>query len=110
MCVKLRPKWLKPSPFPQSIPLCRPSAGFICHPSTSELARQLMVDPESLSNENYSGLFDENGDYVPQYCDNPEDIPQGMMKPNESTGAAPESPAERGAPAQEDSPAETKTD
>ena len=51
---------------------------FVIHPSTSELAEQLVVDPEALANENYSGIYDESGDYVPQYCDNPDDIPQGV--------------------------------
>lgn len=52
------------------------------HPSTSELAKQLVTDPMALANENYSGIYDAAGDYVPQYCDNPEKIPQGAITAN----------------------------
>lgn len=51
---------------------------FVVHPETSVLAEQLLVDASALSEENYSGVFDETGDYIPQYCDNPDDVPRGM--------------------------------
>lgn len=57
--------------------------GFVIHPSTSELAERLQVDPMALNNENYSGIYDESGDYIPQYCDDPEKIPQGALAANE---------------------------
>lgn len=88
--VKLRPSWLPQSKVCQAVPICMDVPGFVCHPSTSELASQLMIDPQALSNENYSGLYDENGDYVPQYCDDPEKIPQGGLTANsESTPVGP---------------------
>lgn len=56
---------------------------FVVHPETSVLAEQLLVDSSALSQENYSGVFDETGDYIPQYCDNPDDIPRGVdIAPN----------------------------
>lgn len=58
---------------------------FVIHPESSDLAEQLLVDSEALSKENYSGIFDENGDYVPQYCDNPDDIPRGALEANPGT-------------------------
>lgn len=58
---------------------------FVIHPESSDLAEQLLVDSEALSKENYSGIFDENGDYIPQYCDNPDDIPQGAFEANPGT-------------------------
>ena len=75
---------------------------FVIHPSTSELAEQLVTDPEALANENYSGIYDASGDYVPQYCDNPDEIPQGSMSANSAspTGEKPaESSAENVGPA-----------
>lgn len=69
-----------------STPLTDFIPSFVIHPPTSELAERLLVDPTSLSNENYSGIYDESGDYVPQYCDNPEDIPQGAIPANIDTG------------------------
>lgn len=89
--IKLRPDGLVLSKVLQAVPLCMPAPGFVVHPSTSELASQLMIDPQALSNENYSGLYDEAGDYVPQYCDDPEKIPQGGLQANTPTGVAPES-------------------
>lgn len=65
--------------------------GFVIHPPTSVLAEQLQVDPQSLNNENYSGIYDESGDYVPQYCDDPEKIPQGGLSANTENGVAPPS-------------------
>lgn len=44
-------------------------------PSTSELAEDLLVDPEALKFETHEpGIFDESGDYVPQYSDDPQDL------------------------------------
>lgn len=66
---------------------------FVIHPESSVLAQQLVLDSTALQDENYSGIYDESGDYIPQYCDNPDEIPQGALTPNpESTGNAPESP------------------
>lgn len=62
--------------------ICPP---FVIHPETSELAEQLLIDPQALSNENYSGIYDENGDYIPQYAENPDDVPQGSLEPNPGT-------------------------
>lgn len=100
--VKLRPSWLPPAKVCQAVPICMDVPGFVCHPSTSELASQLMIDPQALSNENYSGLYDENGDYVPQYCDDPEKIPQGGLSAN-PTGTVEATPGTVGGeePAQE---------
>ena len=56
----------------------------IVHLPTSELATQLLIDPQALDNERYPGIYDAEGDYVPQYCDNPEKIPQGRLEPNPS--------------------------
>lgn len=70
---------------------------FTIHPPTSELAERLLVDPTSLAGENYSGIYDEAGDYVPQYCDNPEDIPRGSVipsNPSETTSASDPAPLE----------------
>lgn len=63
--------------------ICPP---FVIHPESSELAEQLLIDPQALANENYSGIYDENGDYIPQYAENPDDIPQGSsIDPNPGT-------------------------
>lgn len=63
--------------------ICPP---FVIHPETSELAEQLLIDPQALANENYSGIYDESGDYIPQYAENPDDIPQGStIDPNPGT-------------------------
>ena len=56
----------------------------IKHPSTSSLANDLLVDPDAFQ-QNYNGIYDESGDYVPQYCDNPDDIPRGSLVANEET-------------------------
>lgn len=65
----------------------------IIHPSTAELAEQLVIDPEALKNENYPGIFDADGDFVPMYCDDPEKIPQASIPANIPTGVEPK-PAE----------------
>lgn len=59
---------------------------FTIHPPTSELAERLVVDPVSLAGENYSGIYDESGDYIPLYCDNPEDIPRGSVISSNPSG------------------------
>lgn len=71
--------------------------GFVVHPSTSELAERLQVDSEFLSKENYSGIYDENGDFIPQYCDDPEKIPQSTLVANQ----------DKTLPSQDASPGET---
>lgn len=49
--------------------------GFPVMPDASSLIDVLTTDPEALKNERHDpGVYDENGDYVPQYSDNPEDI------------------------------------
>ena len=57
-----------------------PESQFIaipCRPSTSELAEDLLVDPEALKLETHEpGIYDETGDYVPQYSDDPKDLEQ----------------------------------
>lgn len=90
--VILRPKGLKPAPYKRVEPTDGVCPQFVIHPSTSELAEQLVIDPEALKNENYPGIYDENGDYVPMFCDDPEKIPQGADLSNKPTGAQP--PAE----------------
>lgn len=90
--VILRPKGLPRGKSVQSNIIIKGDPGFICHPSTSELASALMVDPEAIKNENYSGIFDENGDYVPQFCDDPEKLPRSVsMEANQES--KPEGPA-----------------
>lgn len=74
------------------------SSGFPIHPSASELAEDLLVDPEVLKNETYEpGIYDEDGDYYPQYTDDPSALPDGFQ-PN-----APAAPADETVP--ESSPA-----
>ena len=44
-------------------------------PSASQLMEELLVDPEALKNERHDpGIYDEDGDYYPQYSDDPEHI------------------------------------
>lgn len=58
------------------------SSGFPIHPSASELAEDLLVDPDVLKNETYEpGIYDEDGDYYPQYTDDPSALPDGF-EPN----------------------------
>lgn len=48
---------------------------FVIHISTSDLVSQLVVDSQALNNEFHEpGVYDESGDYVPQYSDDPRDI------------------------------------
>lgn len=82
-----------------------PDSEFIAipaRPSTAELAEDLLVDPEALKLETHDpGVFDENGDYIPQYSDDPKDLehlspvpldaPEGDTVP-ESVSPASDSP------------------
>lgn len=108
--VIVRPKGLKPSkvnPCPLS-DFDMTDPGFIVHPPTSVLAEQLQVDPMALQNENYSGIYDENGDYIPQYCDDPEKIPQGAMVANSDKPSTPGG-TDGGAGAPDDKPSNSPT-
>lgn len=65
---------IKAEPYVPDLPL---SPGLPIHPSASELAEQMLVDPEVLKNETYEpGLYDEEGDYYPQYTDDPGKMPE----------------------------------
>lgn len=84
--------------FSDVIQLVRPEMdfldpGFVIHPPTSELAERLQIDPLALAQENYSGIYDETGDYIPQYADDPLQVPQGAMAANDDKpgGASPAS-------------------
>lgn len=92
--VTLRPSFLSPSKVIQHAfwPIDKKQCGFVIHPSTSTIAEQLTIDPQALNGENYSGIYDENGDYIPQYCDNPEKVPQAAIVANPSN-PAPSDPA-----------------
>lgn len=83
--VTLRPKGFKPSKYIANVIDCpddyKPPV-FVIHPPTSKLAEMLVVDSTALQNENYSGIYDGSGDYVPQYCDDPEQIPRGALQAN----------------------------
>lgn len=91
--VILRPKGHKPSKYVANS-LVKPedykAPAFVIHPPTSKLAEMLVVDSTALQNENYSGIYDASGDYIPQYCDDPEQIPRGALQANAEQ--APESP------------------
>lgn len=64
------------------------SPGFPIHPSASELAEEMLVDPEVLKNETYEpGIYDEDGDYYPQYSDDPSRLPEYIApKPLDAGG------------------------
>lgn len=50
--------------------------------STAQLAEDLIVDPEALKLETHEpGVFDENGDYIPQYSDDPRDLEHLVPNP-----------------------------
>lgn len=55
-----------------------PEGDFIAipaRPSTAQLAEDLTVDPEALKLETHDpGVFDEKGDYIPMYSDDPKDL------------------------------------
>lgn len=75
-----------------------PDMGFPIHPSASELAEQMLVDSDVLKNETYEpGIYDEDGDYYPQYTDDPAKLPEFFEPaPLESGDTVPESsPAEK---------------
>lgn len=62
------------------------SPGFPIHPSASELAEDMLVDPDVLKNETYEpGIYDEDGDYYPQYSDDPSSLPD-YFAPNDLGG------------------------
>lgn len=51
------------------------SMGFPILPSASSLFVDLLNDPDSFKNEQHDpGIYDETGDYIPQYSDDPEYI------------------------------------
>lgn len=93
------------------VPQVGPESGFPIHPSASELAESMLQDPEALKNETYEpGLYDEDGDYYPQYSDDPSKMPEYIApNPLDAGGdTAPESsPAESSASSDNvDSPTE----
>jgi len=92
----LRPVWLKPSlNIAHELVLPNGRTCFVIHPATHELAEMLVVDSTALQDENYSGVYDAEGDYIPQYCDNPDDIPQGALQANiDSPAPSPGAPGE----------------
>ena len=55
-------------------------SGFPIHPSASELAEQMLVDPSGFGKRNLRTryLYDESGDYYPQYSDDPSALPEGF--------------------------------
>lgn len=62
---------------PVEVDLSQLDSGFPIHPSASELAEQMLVDPSVLENETYEpGIYDESGDYYPQYTDDPSSLPE----------------------------------
>lgn len=64
---------------PKYIQPMEESPGFPIHPSASEIAEQILVDPDVLKNETYEpGIYDESGDYYPQYTDDPSSLPDGF--------------------------------
>lgn len=77
---------------------------FPIHPSASELMEQMQVDPEALKNETYEpGIYDEDGDYYPQYSDDPSSLPEFIApNPLDAGDTVPES-----SPASDPQPAET---
>lgn len=82
------------------VPEVGPESGFPIHPSASELAESMLQDPEALKNETYEpGLYDEDGDYYPQYSDDPSKMPE-YIAPN---------PLDAGDTAPESSPAESSS-
>lgn len=63
---------------------------FTIHLSTSDLVSQLVVDPEALKNEHHDpGVYDEDGDYVPQYSDDPRDLQHLTANNSAGNGASP---------------------
>lgn len=67
-----------------------PLPGFPIHPSASEIAEQMLVDPDVLKNETYEpGIYDEQGDYYPQFSDDPDSMPD-YIEPTPLAEAVPE--------------------
>lgn len=78
--------------------LPRPDSVFIpipARPSTSELADDLIVDPEALKMETHEpGIYDEDGDYIPMYSDDPKDLePTPLSAPEPEPGEGDAEPA-----------------
>lgn len=96
---------------PVYVPEKLESLEFPVHPSASELMEQMLVDPDALKNETYEpGIYDEDGDYYPQYSDDPSKLPEYIApNPLDSGDTAPES-----SPASDSSqnvePTESKTE
>ena len=94
-------------PLPKSDPIAIP-----LRPSTSQLAEDLLVDPEALKMETHEpGIYDEKGIYVPQFSDDPSDLEalvNPLDAPEPSGDTVPESaPADSSQPSGEPSePAE----
>lgn len=64
--------------------------GFPALPSASSLMADLLSDPEALKNERHDpGIYDEDGDYIPQYSDDPERIVSIIEASHPSGGAVP---------------------
>ena len=86
-----------------SLPEPGPEIPIPARPSTAELAEDLLVDPEALKLETHEpGVFDENGDYIPQYSDDPKDLehfsPTPLTAPDGDTVPESESAPESSAP------------
>lgn len=63
--------------------------GFTIHISTSDLVQMLVVDSEALKNEHHEpGVYDESGDYVPQFSDDPRDLEHITPNPSTAPGAS----------------------
>lgn len=75
------------------VPEVKPESGFPIHPSASELAESMLQDPDALKNETYEpGIYDEEGDYYPQYADDPSKMPEYIApNPLDAGDTAPES-------------------
>lgn len=89
---------------------------FTIHLSTSDLVSQLVVDPEALKNEHHDpGVYDEDGDYVPQYSDDPRDLQHltannsagNGVSQTETTGSESESSSDSSS---SDTPSETPSE
>lgn len=66
------------------------SLGLPALPSASSLMVDLLSDPEALKNERHDpGIYDEDGDYIPQYSDDPERIASIIEASHPSGGIAP---------------------
>lgn len=81
-------------------------------PNTSELAEDLLVDPEALKLETHEpGIYDESGDYIPQYSDDPKDLelfgPTSLDAPEPGDTAPESSPAESDSKANSDNSEES---